>query len=103
MNTNRNIWTIMKKELSRFFGDRRIVISTILLPGLLIYIMYSFMGNALAKNYGTDEDAPFHIAAVALPATIEVCCRTRRSRSSASTGKRWRRGRRRSARTIWTR
>ncbi len=72
MNTNRNIWTIMKKELSRFFGDRRIVISTILLPGLLIYIMYSFMGNALAKNYGTDEDAPFHIAAVALPATIEV-------------------------------
>ena len=40
------IITIMKKELARFFGDRRMVVS-ILMPGVLLYIMYSFMGTAM--------------------------------------------------------
>ena len=35
-----NILTIVKKELRRFFGDKRMVM-TILLPGLLIYAIYS--------------------------------------------------------------
>ena len=34
------IITIMKKELARFFGDRRMVVS-ILMPGVLLYIMYT--------------------------------------------------------------
>ena len=34
--------TIFKKELARFFGDRRTLI-TILMPGLLIYFIYSFI------------------------------------------------------------
>ena len=43
---NSSIVTILKKELARFFGDRRLMVS-ILMPGFLIYIMYSFMGNAM--------------------------------------------------------
>ena len=31
-----NLWTIMKKEFARFFGDKRMVVSVILLPGLMI-------------------------------------------------------------------
>ena len=42
-----NILTIIKKEFSRFFGDPRIAITTILLPGLLIYVLYSFMGSGM--------------------------------------------------------
>ena len=39
-----DLLTIIKKELSRFFGDKRMVMAVIL-PGILIYVMYSFMGR----------------------------------------------------------
>lgn len=67
-----NIWIIAKKELARFFGDRRMVISTVLLPGLLIYVMYSFMGSALSNQFDTDENYQFAVAAVNLPASVEA-------------------------------
>mgnify|MGYP007011288550 CR=1 FL=1 len=31
----------MKKELFRYLSDRRMLLTTILLPGLMIYIVYS--------------------------------------------------------------
>ena len=43
----KNILAIMKKELRRFFGDKR-MIATLILPGLLIYVIYSLMGGALS-------------------------------------------------------
>lgn len=51
-----NILTIMKKELSRFFGDKRMVITTVLMPGILIYVVYTFMGSGLMQNFTADED-----------------------------------------------
>ena len=45
----RNIWTIMKKEFDRFFKDKRMVVSTLLLPGLMIYFVYSIMGTAMGS------------------------------------------------------
>lgn len=56
-----NMLTIMKKELSRFFKDKRMVISTLLLPGLLIYVMYSFMGDGMMKSFSVDEDYKYSI------------------------------------------
>ena len=44
----RNVLTIIQKEFSRFFRDKRLVLGTLLLPGLLIFVLYSFMGNAFA-------------------------------------------------------
>lgn len=44
-----NVWTIIKKEFIRFFKDRRMVI-TILLPGVLIYAVYSLMGTLMAEE-----------------------------------------------------
>lgn len=41
----KNILMLSKKEFIRFFGDIRLVISIILLPGLMIYFMYSFIGQ----------------------------------------------------------
>ena len=43
---NSTILTVMRKELARFFGDYRMVMTTILLPGILIFVLYQFMGDA---------------------------------------------------------
>lgn len=45
MNT---IGIIIKKELRRFFTDKRMLISLIL-PGILIFVLYSFMGSAFSN------------------------------------------------------
>lgn len=75
-----SILTIFKKELSRFFGDRRLMIG-ILMPGVLIYILYSFMGNAMGEMYSVDEafvptayvvELPESIAALAEAAGMEL-------------------------------
>ena len=47
---------IIKKEFARFFGDKRMVFTTIIMPGLLIYLIYSFMGDGLADTFATDEN-----------------------------------------------
>ena len=65
------IITIMKKELARFFGDKRLVVS-ILLPGVLIYVMYSFMGSAMKNNFGVDERYTPTVQAVNLPVSMEA-------------------------------
>lgn len=57
----KNILTIMKKELRRFFGDRR-MIATLILPGLLIYVIYSLMGGALTNVVGGGgEDMEYRV------------------------------------------
>ena len=53
---NNAILTIMKKELARFFGDKKVAFSTILLPGLMIFVLYSFMGSALTSQFSVEED-----------------------------------------------
>ena len=49
------VLTIFKKELARFFGDRRMALTTILLPGLMIYVLYTFMGNALSSQLSVED------------------------------------------------
>ena len=46
---------IMKKEFARFFGDRRLVFTTILMPGLMIYIVYTFLGQGIMKQFAASE------------------------------------------------
>ncbi len=56
-----NILTIMKKELRRFFGDRRMLM-TIILPGVLIYVIYSLMGGVLSDTMmGGGEDTEYRV------------------------------------------
>ena len=51
-----NIWTITRKEFARFFGDKRMAFTTILLPGLIIYAMYNIMGTAIKNMYTVSDD-----------------------------------------------
>ena len=51
-----NIITIIKKEFSRFFKDSRMMLTTIFLPGIMIYVLYTFMGSGMMNNFEVDED-----------------------------------------------
>jgi sodium transport system permease protein len=50
MRKNNNILTIFRKECARFFGDRTLVFTAIIMPGLLIYLVYSLIGSGIAKE-----------------------------------------------------
>ncbi len=67
------IITILKKELLRFFSDKRMAITTILLPGVMIYVMYSFMGSALSEKFTVDDKHVYNIESKgALPESINA-------------------------------
>lgn len=66
-----NMFTIIKKEMARFFGDKRLVFTTVVLPGLMIYIMYTFMGQGLMKEMTTADDYIPKAYAVNMPKEIE--------------------------------
>ncbi|MBO5109248.1 MAG: ABC transporter permease [Clostridia bacterium] len=57
----KNVWMIMKKELTRFFTDKRMLIS-IFLPGILIYVLYTFMGDAMMGNFITEDTYRYSVA-----------------------------------------
>ena len=60
-----NILTIMRKELARFFGDIRLVITTLILPGLMIYLVYSFMGSGMMNAFAPGENEIYSVMATA--------------------------------------
>ena len=50
----KNIFTIVKKEFSRFFRDKRMIL-TVILPGIMIYVIYSLMGTVFANIGATPK------------------------------------------------
>ncbi len=52
---NNAIFTIFKKELARFFKDRRTLVALIM-PGILIYLLYSLMGGFMEDAFMPDEE-----------------------------------------------
>ena len=44
-----NTLTIIKKEFARFFGDRQLLFTAVIMPGLIIYLVYSLMGSGIQK------------------------------------------------------
>ena len=73
MNGRRsNVLTIMKKELRRFFTDRRMLM-TIILPGVLIYFIYTLMGNAMSENFfGGGEAVTYRVLIHNQSPTVEA-------------------------------
>lgn len=61
------IFCIVKRELCKVFGDKRLLFSTIILPGLMIYIIYSLLGNITR----TDSDTGGFVALINKPAVLE--------------------------------
>lgn len=50
----------MKKELTRFFTDKRMLISLIL-PAVVIYVVYSLMGNFMKNQFTVDKDYTYQV------------------------------------------
>ena len=50
-----NIFAILKKELRRFFTDKRMLLS-LFLPGLLIFIIYTAMGSVFSNFFNPSDD-----------------------------------------------
>lgn len=67
-----NLATIVRKELSRFFMDRKLLLTTVIMPGLMIYIIYSLMGGMFSTLFNTDEDYVYKIETVNMPASIDA-------------------------------
>lgn len=67
----RNILTIIKKELARFFKDKKLVFSTVLFPGLMIYLLYSFMGSGFLNKMEGDETYIPKVYVSEMPSVIE--------------------------------
>lgn len=65
-----SIVTIMRKEFTRFFTDRRMVLTTVIMPGLMIYLLYSFMGSGLASQFETADDYKANVYVIDLPESM---------------------------------
>ena len=65
----KNVITVMSKEFTRFFTDKRMVAMT-LMPAVLIYVIYSFMGSTLGNVFAPDEGHNPVIYAVNTPSSI---------------------------------
>lgn len=60
----KKIWIIIKKELMRFFTDRRVLVG-LLMPGILIFIIYSFMGDAIINQM--ESESAYNVALMNAP------------------------------------
>ena len=67
----KTILTIMKKEFARIFKDKRLVLSLIL-PGVLIYCIYSLLGSLIGNMFTPGADQTYQIAVIDLPAEIRA-------------------------------
>ena len=69
MNKRNNVWTIVRKEFARFFGDRSLLFTAVIMPGLLIYLIYSLMGDNIGKMH-TDIEGPTTVYVDNLPESM---------------------------------
>lgn len=65
-----NTWTIIKKEFARFFGDRQLLFTSVIMPGLLIYIMYTLIGSGMSKMATEGADELVIVRAENLPESV---------------------------------
>lgn len=83
---SKNMITIMKKEFARLFGDKQLAFTTILLPGLMIFVLYSFMGKFMTQQFTTAEDYVYKIDAVNLPESLTALSQEERIDLNQVTG-----------------
>ncbi len=65
-----NTLTIIKKEFARFFGDRQLIFTAIIMPGLLIYLIYSFIGSGISSMITEGIDDPVTLRVENMPQSI---------------------------------
>ncbi|MBR5956859.1 MAG: ABC transporter permease [Salinivirgaceae bacterium] len=71
-----NILTIIKKEFNRVFYDRQLLFTTVILPGLIIYFVYSLMGDAANKMAQSDREENVAVQVENLPQSVAEAFKT---------------------------
>ncbi|MFR8001810.1 MAG: ABC transporter permease [Hydrogeniiclostridium sp.] len=66
-----NIWAVARKEFARFFRDPKMVFGTLLLPGLLIYVLYSIMGDGIMEQFTAEDTEPAAVYVENEPASLK--------------------------------
>ncbi len=61
---------VIRKEFARFFLDRRMLITTVILPGVLIYLVYTIMGLFVTNVAG--GGAVYRTVVRDMPATVSA-------------------------------
>ena len=67
---SRCAFVIARKELARFFSSKVSAFVSIALPGLLIFFMWTFMGDAMGSMFAPDEAKRPVVAVVNEPAGV---------------------------------
>lgn len=65
-----NVLTVMKKECARIFGDKKLFFTAVILPGLMLFVMYFFIGAFMATLFTVEDDYIYQIHTINLPASI---------------------------------
>ena len=65
-----NVLTVLKKECTRIFSDRKLFFAAVILPGLLIFVMYTFMGTFFQDIFVVDYDYRYQVHTVNLPESV---------------------------------
>ncbi len=60
---------VFRKELARFFGDKRLLFTSVIMPGLMIYLIYSVMGGSM-NSMLNDKTSKINVAAGYVPAMV---------------------------------
>lgn len=64
-----DLFTIIKKEFARFFGDKRMLFTAIM-PGILIYVLYTVMGSGFEEIYTTEDNYVYEVSVVNMPQAL---------------------------------
>ena len=67
-----NAWAIARKELARFFSNKASALVSIVLPGLLIFLMWTFMGDAMGGMFKPEMSKPPAVAVVNAPESVKA-------------------------------
>ena len=65
-------FVIFRKEMARFLGDKRLFFTTVILPGLMIFLMYNVMGNSLSSMMKDTKDKAYETYVVNMSAVADA-------------------------------
>ena len=66
-----HILLVAKKELVRFISDRRLLFIAVLMPGIMVFLIYSILGSAMAQLDGSADNQNHIIYGVNVPVEID--------------------------------
>jgi len=67
----------MKKECTRIFSDRKLFVTAVIMPGAMIFLMYTLMGNLMGSIFGVEENYTYQVHAINMPDSISALMPTK--------------------------